>query len=191
MSEDIFKSVYGQMFQVKGSRFDQLKRRFDPSLEMTDEQKKQKIIQLLKIAIVDEQLAEYNYFASYNKSKTQGKTDFDPEFEQHQKQEYDHRHKLVLRLRQLDVESILDIPFEEYSVESSHQWNQQFGINSLEILKNRLTEEEQAVEYYTMAVEFLRKSSDSTTLRLFRQILGDEERHVLDLRDLYNEYKKD
>ena len=53
----------------------------------------QDLIDLLNISLIDEWLAEFNYFASYNLSKTDGKADFDPEFQQHEDEEREHRKK--------------------------------------------------------------------------------------------------
>ena len=38
---------------------------------------KEDVVKLLNIALVDEFLAEFNYYASYNLSKSEGKSDFD------------------------------------------------------------------------------------------------------------------
>jgi bacterioferritin (cytochrome b1) len=145
--------------------------------------------ELLVIAVIDEQLAELNYLQSYNLSKTEGKSDFDPEFEQHESDERQHKYDLINRLRELDAE-IIFVTIDQWIPLNSRgtEWKQDFSNNSFELIKNRLIEEEQAVEFYGLATEFLRGTSDTTTYTLFKKIKEDEEEHVKDLRDLAREY---
>jgi bacterioferritin (cytochrome b1) len=81
------------------------------------------------------------------------------------------------------------VPITKWHHENSMglEWKQEYGTNSYQLLLNRLAEEEAAVKFYTLCVEYTRKTNDSTTLRLFKKIKEEEERHVLDLRDLARE----
>lgn len=152
------------------------------------------LIELLKIAIVDEMLAEYNYFASYNLSKTSGKSDFDPEFEQHEDEERDHRKMLVNRLRELDVEvpTILLSDFFNYN-SNGVSWKQELSSDSSKILLNRYNEELNAIKYYDLILKVihnLKKQGefDSTTQQIIKKIKADEETHAKDLKDLLIEH---
>lgn len=147
------------------------------------------IKELLTIAIVDEQLAELNYLQSYNLELTEGKTDFDPEFEQHESDEREHKYELIERLRELDA-SVIFVPIDQWIYINSRgtEWKQEFEKQSSEVILNRLKEEEQAVEFYTLATEFTRQTTDTTTYTLFKKIKEDEEEHIKDLRDLARDH---
>ena len=166
------------------TRFEELKKRFT-EVPSDPEQIRRDIIEMLTISYVDEWLAEFNYFASYNLSKTEGKVDYDPEFQQHEKEEYDHRHDLVNRLRELGA-PVPTIPLDQFIYVNSRgtNWKQEFSDISNEQLKNRFVEENEAIEWYTLCVEYTRHTDDHTTYTLFKKIKADEEQHRLDLSDL-------
>ena len=154
------------------------------------------LIQLLNIALNDELLATYNYMASYNLSKTEGKSDFDPEFEAHEKEEYEHAHKLINRLRELDA-MVLVTPWCDIAKcnSSGEDWKQEFDSDSIAILTRRYQEEVAAVDFYSFILGYIKEVAknnesefDSTTHRLIKQIKADEEEHAKDLRDLLTEY---
>lgn len=166
------------------SRFEELKNRF--SVVSDDpEQIRRDIIEMLTISYVDEWLAEMNYFASYNLSKTEGKVDYDPEFQQHEKEEYDHRHDFANRLRELGAQ-VPTIPIDQFVYVNSRgtNWKQELSDISVEQLKNRFVEENEAIEWYTLCVEYTRHTNDHTTYTLFKKVKADEEQHRLDLGDL-------
>lgn len=184
------KDIY--LDSIKNDHWDQLQTFFTHNQDETQEEIKSKIIALLNIAYIDEQLAEYNYLASYTRSKTVGKADYDPEFEQHEKEENQHKHDVLIRLRELDAQNIMTVPIVKWHHENSMgvEWKQEFGINSYQILLNRLAEEQHAVKFYNLCVEYTRKTNDSTTLRLFKKIKEEQQRHVLDLRDLARQVRE-
>ena len=68
------------------------------------------------------------------------------------------------------------------------EWKQEFSNQSSDIIIRRLEEEKQAVEFYTLATEFVRATTDTTTYTLFKKIKEDEEKHVMDLRDLARDH---
>ena len=166
------------------TRFEELKRRF-AEVPSDPDQIRRDIVEMLTISYVDEWLAEMNYFASYNLSKTEGKTDYDPEFQQHEKEEYEHRHDIVTRLRELGA-PVPTIPLDQFIYVNSRgtNWKQEFSDISNEQLKNRFVEENEAIEWYTLCVEYTRHTDDHTTYTLFKKIKADEEQHRLDLGDL-------
>lgn len=153
------------------------------------ENEKEIVKQLLMISIVDEQLAELNYLQSYNLTKTTGKTDFDPEFEKHEEEEREHKYDFIERLRELDSAMIF-MPIDQWIHLNSRgvEWQQEMSNNSSEIIKHRLEEEKQAVEFYGLCVDYLRGSTDSTTYTLFKKVKEDEEEHIKDLRDLARDH---
>ena len=154
---------------------------------------KEGVITLFNIALEDEFLAEYNYFASYNLSKTEGKSDFDPEFEKHEDEERGHRKEIVQRLRELGAR-VPTQPLNTYFTDNSagESWHQESSSNSIEILKNRYKEELGAIKFYSMFFTFLKKfpqeQRDTTSEMLVKHLKADEEEHAKDLKDLLIEY---
>lgn len=167
------------------SRFDKIKEMIAD--ESIDEERK--IVELLCISIVDEQLAELNYLQSYNLTKTEGKTDFDPEFQKHEEEERQHKYDFINRLRELDS-PIIFMPIDQWIYVNScgTEWKQEMSSQSSDIIKNRLEEEKHAVEFYGLCVDFLRGKTDSTTYTLFKKVKEDEEEHIKDLRDLARDH---
>ncbi len=155
---------------------------------------KEDIIELLHIAIIDEWLAEFNYFASYNLSKTDGKSDFDPEFEQHENEEREHRKMLVNRLRELNTPVPIKLLSDFQKLNSNgDKWTQELNFDSNKILLNRYNEELNAIKYYDLILYVIHKLKetgdfDSTTQQIIKKIKADEETHAKDLRDLLVEH---
>lgn len=154
---------------------------------------KEDVIKLLNISLVDEYLAEFNYYASYNLSKTDGKSDYDPEFQQHEEEERDHRKQITDRLRELGA----PVPTPQlinFCNENSNglNWKQETSSSSNDILLNRYNEELNAVKFYSMIFSVLRKLPneirDTTTEMLIKKIKADEETHAKDLKDLLIEH---
>lgn len=192
MFNDNFRSVYVNMIKEDTIKNDASENRLDKLIQQysnIDVPTKQDIIDLLNIAIMDEYLAEYNYFASYNLSRTQGKTDFDPEFQQHQEQERSHRKDLVNRLRQFDVEVPIKL-LQQYLTQNSagQNWKQELSHDSYQIIKNRFKEQCDAIKFYSLIFTVLRKlpddQRDTTTQMLIKRIKADQEGHKKDLHDL-------
>lgn len=185
MENTDFEKTYIELLQdEKISRIDFIKNEFSKK-----QPTKQTIAQLLNIAIIDQTLAEYNYFASYNLSKTEGKADFDPEFKQHEQEEREHRYKLVERLRELDM-PVPTISLNQYQTLNSdgEEWKQEIDYNSNAILLRRLKEEEKAVAFYSFILSFIgldkTETRDTSTYKVIREIKADEQEHVKDLKDL-------
>jgi bacterioferritin len=155
---------------------------------------KEDIIELLHIAIIDEWLAEFNYFASYNLSKTDGKSDYDPEFEQHENEEREHRKMLVNRLRELNTPVPIKLLSDFQKLNSNgNKWTQELNSDSNKILLNRYNEELNAIKYYDLILYVIQKLKetgdfDSTTQQIIKKIKADEETHAKDLRDLLVEH---
>ena len=155
----------------------------------------QDINELLQIAIIDEQLAQFNYLISYSNSKTAGKADFDPEFQQHEKEECEHKHELIERLRTLNAPRLYDA-IQNFPLINSNgrMWKQETSTTSVDILRNRLNEELGAIEFYKFVlqvIELVKTNTgefDSTTYDLIKQIKADEQEHAKDLKDLLDQF---
>lgn len=178
-----FTKLYLEQLNIdKSLRLDFIKQKFS-NIEIT----KQHIVELLQISIIDQWLAEFNYFRSYHLSQTVGKSDFDPEFEQHEKEQEQHRRKIADRIRQLGYRiSVLPIIQLIYQNSNGENWKEQSSSNSSKILMNRLDQQKKAVEFYSFFLSIIdkMKEKDTTTYKLIRDIKSDEEQHVKDLTDL-------
>lgn len=186
----IFEDAYLVDINQSQTRWEQLKSIYSVNNRPADADKLNEMIKtLLSIAIADEQLAELNYLYSYSLEKTEGKTDFDPEFEQHEEEQRQHKYDLINRLRELDAKVIF-VPIEQmiYFNSIGIEWKQEFSDISRDVILRRLEEEEHAVNFYELATEFVRGTSDTTTYTLFKKIKEDEEKHIKDLRDLARDH---
>ena len=107
---------------------------------------------------MDEQLAELNYLISYSNSKTAGKADYDPEFQQHEKDEYDHKHDLIERLRTLDAPRLCHA-IQEFPLANSNgnKWVQETSSDSFDILNHRYQEELEAIEFYDLVLRIINR----------------------------------
>ena len=97
----IFEDAYLVDLNQTTTRWQEIKSVYSVNNRPVDPDKLNEMIKnLLAIAVADEQLAELNYLYSYSLQKTEGKADFDPEFEQHEEEERQHKYDLINRLRE-------------------------------------------------------------------------------------------
>lgn len=186
----IYEDAYIQdIKQTSISRLDIVLKLFNDGCQKSEQEKQKLIIQGLTVAYIDEWLAEINYFASYNLSKTNGKADFDPQFQSHEDEERQHREKIVNRLRQLNS-PVPTVLIQEWLTRNSNgeNWKQELQTNSLKILLNRYNEQLNAIKYYDAFLKFLKCTNDTTTYKLIREIKADEEEHAKDQRELLVQY---
>ena len=136
---------------------------------------KSDIIELLNIALMDEFLAEFNYYSSYNLSESDGKSDYDPEFKQHEDEEREHRKEITNRLRELGAKvprtMLIDFP----SLNSAGtEWKQEQMTSSNDILLHRWNEELGAIKFYGLIFSVLKKlpleERDTTTEMLIKHL---------------------
>lgn len=173
-----------------GSNFQNLKARFEEREFISQKD----INELLQIAIIDQQLAQFNYMISYSNSKTVGKADYDPQFQQHEKEEADHKHQLIERLRTLDAPRLYTA-LQQYPLANSNgtDWKQETSFDSFEILQNRYQEEVGAIAFYDFVLNMIERVKvetghyDSTTKQLIKKIKADEEEHARDLKELIDQ----
>lgn len=142
-------------------------------------------LNLLYKALADEFLASYQYWVCKNLSRGEGKFDADPEYDQHAKDEFEHAEMIMLRIKELG-----GVP-----ISSPGDWTK--FANPWEVVTTRdvasqlgitIRAEEAAIEFYKKAISQVR-GKDETTLRLFRQILADEEEHLYDLQEVYYQFE--
>lgn len=190
---DNFEQAYIQVIHPQTDRASILKKEFLTRAQLTQ----QDINMLLQIAIIDEQLAEFNYMISYSNSRTEGKADFDPEFQAHEDEERQHKHDLIERLRTLDAPRLYTALTSYPEMNSNgFNWKQETSQNSMEILRNRLAEQRSAVAFYDFllaVIDRVKQDSgidDSTTKQLIKKIKADEEEHVKDLNELVVQNEK-
>lgn len=173
-----------------GNDFQNLKKRYEEkeSVSQID------INELLETAIIDEQLAQFNYLISYSNSKTEGKADYDPEFQKHQEEECEHKHQLIERLRELDAPRLYTA-LQTYPQLNSNgnKWLQETSTDSFDILNHRYQEELEAIEFYSLILKVIERVKnqtgifDSTTHDLIKQIKSDEQEHAKDLKELIDQ----
>ena len=147
------------------------------------------ILRMLASALCDELLAAYQYWTCYQMSRGKGKSDCDPEFEAHYKEETDHAEKLMKRINELGGQPISDpkqwvdyapvgfTPIPSSDVES--------------MLKITIEAEKNAIAYYKNILVSATNETDPTTHKLIKSILEDEEEHLYDLERLLEEFLAD
>ena len=186
--EDIYSKTYVDLLTTDQGGIDAFIKKYDSLDHVT----RFEIVELLRIAAVDEWLASYNYYASEAHSKTDGKADFDPEFHAHAGEELKHFEDLNMRLREMNQEPLV-FPMQSFiSMNSSGAaWKQEMNSgDSVEILKRRLDEEKGAVKFYSLVLRVIKRLEDetgeydSTTETLVKKIKADEEQHERELREL-------
>lgn len=137
-------------------------------------------LKLLYIALADELLAWYQYWTCFNSSQGKGRSDANPEFDQHAKEEMEHANLIMERIKQLG-----GVPFNNPCdwEKNGNPWKPVETRNVTEQLKMTIEAEETAIRFYSNAIKAV-KEFDSTTHRLFRKLLADEQEHLYDLQQL-------
>ena len=141
---------------------------------------KKESLNLLYTALADEFLASYQYWVCKNLSRGEGKFDADPEYDQHAKDEFNHAELIMLRIKELGGVPISN-PIEFMKL--ANPWDVVETRDVLSQLKITIKAEKAAIEFYKKAISIVR-GKDETTLKLFRQILADEEEHLYDLQEV-------
>ena len=147
------------------------------------------ILRMLEKALCDELLAAYQYWTCYQMSRGKGKSDCDPEFEAHYKEETEHAEKLMLRINELGGSPVSDPKqWEDYAP---------FGFNPImssdvkTMLETTIQAEKKAISYYKEILMSATNETDPTTHKLVKSILEDEEEHLYDLERLLEEFLAD
>ena len=135
----------------------------------------------LKKALADELLAGYQYWTARHTSRGEGKSDADPEFEQHAKEEFEHAEKLVMRMKELGGAPIMDpANLGKYA----NPWTPIDSRDVKKQLETTIEAEKAAIAFYQKGLAAMKKNDDPVTHQVFKQLLADEEEHLYDLSEL-------
>ena len=136
-------------------------------------------LKYLYTALADELLSFYQYWTAKNCSRGEGKSDVDPEFDEHEKEEFDHANQIMQRIKELGG-TPLPSPCDWTKV--SNPWSAIDTRNIKSILEITIQAEQTAIDFYLEAIEAM-KDIDPVTHKLFRGILKDEYKHIYDLKE--------
>lgn len=150
----------------------------------SEEKTTEEVVRKLVKALADEWLAAYQYWVCKNLSRGQGKSDADPEFDQHFKEELEHADKLMLRIKELGGKPIFN-PNEWLIL--GNPWVEVNTTDVKEQLAITIKAENDAIAYYEEVIDYVR-GFDEITLKLIRGILADETEHAYDLEMLIEEF---
>ncbi|MBP5459705.1 MAG: hypothetical protein J6Y62_06065 [Clostridia bacterium] len=141
-------------------------------------------LKLLYIALADELLAWWQYWTCFNSSMGKGKSDADPEFQEHAKEEMDHADKIMQRIKELE-----GVPFNDPCDwrKVGNPWSPCESRNVKSQLQLTMKAEEDAIRFYTNAARVM-EPLDITTYHLFCDLLKDEQKHFDDIRQLLIEW---
>ena len=142
------------------------------------EKTQDEVVKKLITALADEFLAAYQYWVCRNLSRGEGKSDADPEFEQHTADELEHANKLILRIKELGGKPIFNP--KEWLV-LGNPWTEVNTTSVKEQLEITAQAEADAIEYYNSIIEYV-KGYDEITMKLIREIIADEAEHLYDLQ---------
>ena len=140
-------------------------------------------LKLLYTALADKLLASYQYWVCRQSSRGAGKSDVDPEFEAHAKEEMEHAEDVMLRIKELGG---APIPDPKNWADFANPWTPVDVRDVKTQLRITIEAEKSAISFYKKAIEETR-GKDEVTHKLFRSILADEEEHLYDLRELLAE----
>lgn len=136
---------------------------------------------MLRKALNDELLAEFQYRSCYWQSMGVGKVDCDPEFKEHADEEHKHAEDIARRINELGGTITVDPVLWE---KDSNGFTPIDFSECHEMLAVTHGAEVTAIEYYRSLIEACEKERDYTTKRMIKSILADEEKHEYDLRML-------
>lgn len=143
------------------------------------------ICEMLKKALNDELLAEFQYRSCYWQSRGAGKVDCDPEFKEHADEEHDHAEKIARRIDELGGTITVNPARWEQDSNGFVQIDFDGCRRMLEVTHEA---ELTAIEFYRGLVRECEAAEDFTTKRLIKSILADEEKHEYDLRMLIGQF---
>lgn len=138
-------------------------------------------LKYLYTALADELLAAYQYWTAKNCSRGNGKSDVDPEFDEHEKEEFDHANQIMDRIKQLGG---TPIPSPCDLTKVSNPWTAIDTRDVHAILEITIQAEQAEIDFYSEAIDAM-KEIDPVTHKLFREILKDECKHIYDLKEQF------
>ena len=139
------------------------------------------ILKMLYQALADQWLAYYQYWAAYNKTVGKGKTDVDPQFQEHATEELEHADKIIQRIKQLGGCAFSNVKCFDKNCSVP---NVGAPTNDpIELLKITIKAQQDAISFYKN-LQKITRGVDPTTNRMIKQILEDQEKHEYDLKML-------
>lgn len=145
-------------------------------IAMRDKSPQERVIELLNVACRD----ELDAYQQYTIAETiAGYPDVKREFAEHAQQEIDHYQKIAKRLSELgDV-----VHADGYSFRQRCGYKQpRLGVDVSTLIDEALVGELCAVDFYEHLIDVA--AGDTVTVNLIEFILGEERKHVDDLRAL-------
>lgn len=154
------------------------------------------VLTMLETLVAEEILAWYQYWIPLNFLNGQERKSIEEEFKKHADEELnDHATKLLKRISELggDAEKLMN--FEIKSLSNCDYIPPQKPYSTLQLVCDNIKAEKCAIEHYLTLCDYTREK-DPTTYELAVDILSDEEEHLRDLQDFYQditgeEYKEE
>lgn len=140
------------------------------------------VVKLLNKAIADELMAAFQYWSAANMTVGKGKIDVDPQFIAHAKEQFEHAEMLTERIKQLGGFPSCTLQDVISKVDSHAKFGSPCHL-PCDLVKLAIQSEKDAIELYKQIIETT-KNNDTTTHKIAKQILEDEEQHKYDLQVL-------
>lgn len=140
---------------------------------------RQTVLKLLNSALATEIVCTLRYKRHYFMAKGIASESVAAEFAQHATEEQDHADKLAARIVQLGGEP--DFAPQTLAERSHSEYRE--GKDLTDMIRENLVAERIAIETYREIIRYL-GDGDTTTRRIFEEILAVEEEHADDMTDL-------
>ena len=137
------------------------------------------VLKLLNDSLATELVCVLRYKRHYFMAKGIESESVAAEFAQHATEEQEHADKLAARIVQLGGEP--DFAPQTLAQRAHSEYRE--GTDLTDMIRENLVEERIAIETYRAIIRFL-GDSDTTTRRIFEEILAVEEEHADDMTDL-------
>lgn len=145
------------------------------------------ILTMLETLVAEELLAWYQYWIPLNFMNGQDRKSIEDEFRKHADEELnDHAAKLLKRISELGGDASSLMNFEPKSLSNCQYIAPQAPYSTLQLVCDNIKAEKCAIEHYLALCDYTREK-DPTTYELAVDILADEEEHLKDLEDFYQD----
>lgn len=140
----------------------------------------EKLLNMLNMALSEEWLAFYQYWAGAQVIKGAQRAEVQKEFMEHAMEEFNHAELLAARIVELDGTPVLS-PKEWFDL-AQCAYDAPLDDSVLVVLKQNVIAEQCAIYRYQQIAEYT-EGKDFTTCNLAKQILREEEEHEQELQD--------
>lgn len=145
------------------------------------------ILSMLETLVAEELLAWYQYWIPLNFMNGQDRKSIEEEFRKHADEELnDHATKLLKRISELGGDASSLMNFEPKNLSNCQYIVPQAPYSTLQLVCDNIKAEKCAIEHYLALCDYTREK-DPTTYELAVDILADEEEHLKDLEDFYQD----